>query len=551
MVKNRKQKAEGRRQSLVFFMPFPFRTAFSCLRLLPSAVCLPPSAFRLLLSAFRLLSSAFCLLLSAFCLLPSAYGFPLTCEISELQPRHRSLKVSCQATLPPGRAQVKFAEDFAGIQRLSERVFSLRVKDSNGAPLSPEIQGMGVFFLTLKERAQRVTISYELRLARALDPGEYPLTSSLSQEFGFLLLDDLLPRLSVAGEKPAAEKSERLGLKITLPSGWQLATTEQQRGEVFEIPDQSRAVFFLGQLREQQLNLNGRQLRLAITGRWNFTDEQAARLVESIAREQSALMGGLNPSEGEERFLITLAPYPIPLTGLRSSALTRHHTIVMMLNPASDSTAGPARTLAHYARHLAHEMFHYYLPGTLNVRENFDWFWEGFTRYVALVTLQRLKLISLREYLDALGDEYEVYAFNPARARLSLVAASPEKFANLANYELVYRKGMLVAGLYDLELRWQSEGKKNVVDVIRELYQKYARHGLEIGNREVLAELRRAGSFDRFISDDIEGTREIDLPAIIKTYGLVIERKPTSRPRIVAALKLSARQRAFLTLLVN
>ena len=520
MVKN------SRQLPVFFTLPFSFRAAFSFYRRLPAACCL---------------------LLFVLGLLPAVYSFPLTCEISDIQPRSRALKVSCSAALPPGRSQLTFAEEFAGLQRLSERVFSLRVKDSNGASLSPEIQGQGIYFLTLKDREQRVTISYELRLARALDPGGYPLTSSLSQEFGFLLLDDLLPRLSMAGEKSATEKTERVTLKLAPPPDWQIATTEQQRGDIFEIPDQSRAVFFLGQLREQKLNINGRQLRFAITGRWNFTDEQAARLVENIAREQSALMGGLNPSEGEERFLVTLAPYPIPLTGLRSSALTRHHTIVMMLNPNDH----PARTVAHYARHLAHEMFHYYLPGTLNVRENFDWFWEGFTRYVALVTLQRLKLISLREYLDALGDEYEVYAFNPARANLSLVAASSEKFANLANYELVYRKGMLVAGLYDLELRWQSEGRKNVMDVIRGLYQKYARRGLEIGNREVLAELRQAGNFDRFISDDIEGTREIELPAIIKTYGLFIERKPLSRPRIGVAPKLSAKQRILIAQLGN
>jgi len=501
------------------------------------------------LRARRVSAPTFFLLSTFYFLLSTSYCSPLTCEISDIQPRSRSLRVTCQTTLPKGRHQLKFTDEFAGIERLGERVYSLRASDSNGHALSPEIQGLGVYFLNLTDREQRVTISYELRLARALDPGGYPLVSGLGAEQGFLLLDDLLPRVSLAEANGSGEKADRVSLKITAPPDWRVATTEQQRGGSYEIPDPARAVFFLGRLREQTLNVSGRQLRVAIAGEWSFTDDQVTRLVEGIAREQSVFMGGLNPGEGDERFLVTLAPYPIPLTGLRSSALTRHHTVVMMLN-ANDN---PARTFAHYSRHLAHEMFHYYLPGTFNVRENFDWFWEGFTRYVAIVTLQRLKLISLREYLDALHEEYEAYAFNPARAKLSLVAASPEKFANLANYELVYRKGMLVAGLYDLELRWQSDGKRNVMDVIRELYQKYARRGVETGNREVIAELRRAGNFDRFISDNIEGTREIDLATTLRPYGLVIERTATGsgRPRIAVAPKLSARQRALIAQLGN
>src|SRR6185503_17872992 len=141
---------------------------------------------------------------------------------------------------------------------------------------------------------------------------------------------------------------------------------------------------------------------------------------------------------------------------------------------------------------------HFYLPNAFRIRENFDWFWEGFTRYTAFTTLLRLRLITLRDYLDALGEEYEAYSFNPLRARLSLIAASPDKFANPASYELVYRKGMLIAALYDLELRWQSGGRQSLMDVMRALYQTYALSGREVGNREVLAELAKSGNFAHF-----------------------------------------------------
>lgn len=495
---------------------------------------------RLVLRIFLLLS-----LLLSFPAFVSA--FPLTCEITAISSATRSMRVSCLATLTRGRYRLRFADEFAGMQRLSERIYSLRISEANGSRLTPEIHGLGIYFLSLNEREETITLSYEMRLGRALDPGSYPLTSSLGPEAGFLLLDDVVPRLCVAGENDCEEKPDRVRLKIVPPEAWRIATTEQQHDGFFDVPDQSRAIFFLGQLREQTLDVNGVQLRVAVAGQWSFSEGQAARLAAGIASEQASIMGGLPSDRRQEPFLVTLAPYPIPLTGLRSSALTRHHTVVMMLNQNDN----PARTFAHYSRHLAHEMFHFYLPGSFNIRENFDWFWEGFTRYVALVTLQRLRAFSLRQYLDALSDEYESYASNPMRTRLSLVAASPDKFANLANYELVYRKGMLVAGLYDLELRWQSDGKKNVMEVMRGLYQNYGLRGRETGNREVIAELQKAGNFERFIRDNIEGTREIDLAVTLKPYGFVIERGPLGRPRINVAPGLSARQRALMLQLGN
>src|SRR6185436_17150980 len=123
------------------------------------------------------------------------------------------------------------------------------------------------------------------------------------------------------------------------------------------------------------------------------------------AREQAVIIGGKEHGD----FLVTLAPFPQPLTGLRSSAVTIDHTVVLVLNPNNNVS----QSLKHYRRHLAHEMFHFYLPNAFHIRENFDWFWEGFTRYVALATLLEGRLITISEYLDALQNEDEAYGVNP------------------------------------------------------------------------------------------------------------------------------------------
>lgn len=370
-----------------------------------------------------------------------------------------------------------------------------------------------------------------------MDPSQYALVSSLGLDAGFLMLADLLPRLCAEGLDCGV--GNPLRLQIAPPLGWQIATTEKRREDFFEIPDQRRATFFLARMREKAMAIGVMNVRVAIAGDWSFSDEEVFTLAEAIAREQAAVTGGAERGS----FLVTLAPFPQPLTGLRSSAVTTGRTCVLMLNPSSEAAA----TFAHYRRHLAHEMFHFYLPNAFQIQENFDWFWEGGARYIALLTLARLRLIGLREYMDAIGAEYEAYWFNPLRDQVSLIAVSPEKFVSGANYDLVYRKGMLVAALYDLELRWQSKGKLNVTDVVRKLYRDYALRRREVGNREVLDEMNKAGNFSRLIRDDIEGVRDIDLSERVKRYGLVMEWEAAGRRRVrlKMATRLSKRQQAL------
>jgi len=468
---------------------------------------------------------------------PASYIPELACRFDRISPQNRTLNVSCAASLPAKKFQLQFTDQFAGVGGLSGRVYALKISEGKDLALPVEIRGDGLYLFSASGERRQVTISYEMRLARAMDPSQYALVSSLGLNAGFLMLADLLPRLCEDGSD--CNVGNLVRLQIAPPPGWRIATTEKERGELFEVPDPLRAVFFLARMREKTLAVGAMDVRVAIAGDWSFGDEEVFKLAEAIAREQAAIVGAAERGS----FLITLAPFPQPLTGLRSSAVTAGRTSVLMLNPNHDAAA----TFAHYRRHLAHEMFHFYLPNAFQIRENFDWFWEGGARYVALLTLARLRLIGQREYLDAIAAEYEAYWFNPLRNQVSLIAVSPEKFASGANYDLVYRKGMLVAALYDLELRWQSRGKLNMADVVRKLYRDYALRGREVGNREVLDEMGKAGDFARLIRDDIEGVRDIDLGERVKRYGLVMEWEAAGRgrARLKMATRMSVRQKAL------
>jgi predicted metalloprotease with PDZ domain len=470
----------------------------------------------------------------------------LACRIFNISPASRSLEVACTASgLSGPKVEIRFLDSFAGIERMSDRIFKPRVRDSAGAPLQLEIRGGGLYSFNLPASGGAISLSYEIHFSNALEPAQYALASNLGSEGGHLMVTDLIPRLCPPGGSTAA-CGNTLRLRVEAPSGWKLATLATMVGrnsDWFEITDRESAVIFLGQFRERVIKVtdkSGGSIRLAIAGLWPFTDQQVEELVGAIARDQAQQMQGTEAGD----FLVTLAPFPIPMTGRRSSGLARGHSIILLFNPGSD----PKLALKHYERHLAHEMFHFYLPNAFRVREDFDWFWEGFTRYFALTTLLRTHQLEAKDYLEALEEEYAAYSANGKRGELSLIVAAPDRFGNPESYEIVYRKGMLVAALYDLELRWQSKGKHSLSDVMRALYQNYGRRQREVGNKEVIAELLRQGNFKLFVRDYIEGTREIELASTVAAYGFVVDpgTTPRSRPQLVVAPKLSDHQRELI-----
>jgi predicted metalloprotease with PDZ domain len=477
-------------------------------------------------------------LLSLFTLLTfavSAQSPQLSCVVDRISTAQRSLHVSCELSgLRAGKINLQFTDQFAGIAGLAERVRGLQIiNPATGERRKPEILGDGAW--SFDSLSGPGTLEYEVGLARAYDPGQHALVSSLGLESAVLMPGDLLPELC-QGEACARVRR----LKIHSPDGWQIATTERLGKDAYDIPRPERAVFFVARMRRSSDSGGKNRFRSAIAGTWSFPDNEVFRLVDAVGREQAAMV----ESSEQGSYLAILAPYPQPMTGLRSSAVTIGRTVVLMLNESEI----PAASFPHFRKHLAHEMFHYYLPNAFHIRENFDWFWEGFTRYIGILSLCRLQAISTQEYLDFIGTEYDSYAANPLRLQVSLIEASPEKFAGPATYDLVYRKGSLIAALYDLELRRQSQGKSDVTAVIRALFQSHALKDLEIGNREVLEELRKPGQLADQIRDDIEGVRPIELEKRIKSFGMLIEtgRQTGWKTRLVLSPRISDRQRQLI-----
>src|SRR5215813_6741668 len=65
---------------------------------------------------------------------------PLACRVFNISPSSRTLEVACTASgLAGPKVEMRFVDSFAGVERLSERIFKPRVRDSAGSPLQLEI----------------------------------------------------------------------------------------------------------------------------------------------------------------------------------------------------------------------------------------------------------------------------------------------------------------------------------------------------------------------------------------------------------------------------
>lgn len=432
------------------------------------------------------------------------------CAVTQISPQSRTLAVRCEASLPGKQMEIVFRDRYAGLGGLGARISSLEVFNASD-PAAP------------------LVFTYQVNLAAPIEPGGYALASSLGSEAAVLYASDLFPVLQAPDDPPVSLSH----ISIDPPEGWTIAAASG------DMVDTDKAVYVLGRLREHSFAIENMRWRVVTTGDVSVEDAEVHRLAEAIARVQAGMIGGSRSGD----HLVAIAPFPLPLTGLRSTGLARGRSIALLVNPGD----GQMQTRTHLARHLAHEMFHVYLPNAFVISENFDWFWEGFTRYAALLTLLDAREISLQDYLDALQIEFDAYATNPLRAQISLVSASPEKFSSAAHYEIVYRKGMLAGAIYDLELRRQTRARKRLPDVLKALYRDYALTGRAIGNREVIAALRASGDFARFIGDYIEGVREIDPARDLNVYGIEADRRfSRGRGRLRVSPKLNAAKREII-----
>lgn len=418
-----------------------------------------------------------------------------------------------------------FVQNYADVSGLGERIENFKLFDENGAEIALKKFIAGEF----EAEKSAVSFSYEVKIKPPVQPTAAAHVSWLSDSHGLLTANDLFPQNF---EKYAAN------LSFKLPDGWKILTTETRSGEnAYKVQTIEKAVFLAGKnIREKSFAAENTNLDFAFAGEWQFTDEDAAAMAREIFAEHRKTFGAAPFS----RARIFLLPFPQNVDFDRWRAETRGSTVTIISAP----TAFKSNALNRLHEQLRHEIFHLWLPNSLNLSGNYDWFYEGFTFYQALKTGVRLNRIRFEDYLSTVARGFDLTEALTRRRSVSLVEASEKRWQN--SVELIYAKGTIAAFLCDAELLRESKGKRDLDSIFREIFEKH-RHPnkREDGSAAILRILKRRTEIVPVIEKYIEGDSKIEWQNDLAAFGIEAQ-KISGATVLKVAAKPNGRQKDLL-----
>ena len=401
-------------------------------------------------------------------------------------------EITIQAHLFSPSRMWSFRNAYAGILKIAERIDRFR---ANGVYVRMIAMGE---FRSSKDATQ---IDYVVRFRRP-SPAEVAYVSWLTEDHGFLMFADLLP-----------QGLEAISVEMAVPNGWtiQSAIAPDLDG-IYQVSDPDDAIFFVGRSIRKSAK---KELDSYVTGTWPFKDSLAVNAASRVLDKYVALTGFKLPAKP----VIMIAPLPVATGSTKWRAQTRGSTVLLLMDPQAQ--------IANWKGQLeiifTHEVLHLWVPNALPLEGDYDWFFEGFTLYTALLTALELKAIDFKEYLDTLGRVYDSYLSYPHD--LSLIEASERRWTN--PWPVVYDKGMLVAFLYDLMLRKESAGKTTLANLYRELFSLPADR---VNANEVIISLLTSSPAAReLVKKYVEGNQELELEHVLQELH-------AGKPRLLKSL---------------
>ncbi len=396
------------------------------------------------------------------------------------------VRIRVQSVVP--RREWSFRNAYAGVLGIAERVEQFHAFGIEGEDTGAKKIATGEF----RTAVDVSTIEYVVKLPPP-SAAEISHVSWIVGQSGFLMLADLLP-----------EQLADISLSFSLPVGWSTqATIEPDANGKYSVAQPDDAVFFVGRsLRKQAKRVGGSPFETVIDGTWPFEDAVVLKAASKVLERYLALTGFRLLSKSA----VMIAPLPVAVGSVKWRAETRGSAVVLLM----DLNAPVKNWAGQFGIIFTHELLHLWVPNSLRLAGDYDWFFEGFTLYTALVTALELKFISANEFVATLGRVYDSYLSRPDD--LSLLDASERRWTT--GNATVYDKGMLVALLCDLEIRRNSGGKRWLGNIYKELFARWATQPAN-GNDVIIQLLSSTPAGADLVKSYIEGQRELDLKPLL------------------------------------
>ena len=392
---------------------------------------------------------------------------------------------------------LSFTASVAGHRDIAKRIRGVEIFDQQGAPVpfrklidSEYLAEGGVF-----------SWRYEVDLAPLKDVNAAAHASWISGEKGILMLADILPIM----------KSPRGRLKLRVPSGWNIFTTETSSiDDVFDIENAGNAVFAIGRGWQSGRPLEPKSnMGVLVTGERHFTPAEAAEMAQEIFLELKSVFG----EEPVGRNQVILSNFPMGSSSGQWQAETRGRNVTIISSDMPFKT----QSLQRLHEQLRHELFHLWIPNGVNLTGNYDWFYEGFALYESLKLGVAVNRIRFEDFLDTLSRAHTID--NAGSQRTSLIQMSANRFSG-ANTQ-VYARGMLVGFLCDISMLQQSKGKRSAADLLKELFGKHRKPTAPAeGNTAVLALLKSNPNLVPIVEKYIAGSDKLEWASELAGAGI-------------------------------
>jgi len=388
-----------------------------------------------------------------------------------------------------------FRNAYAGALDLAKRIENVQARRANEL-IPVKTVAAGEF----RSEATANSLSYTVKIPPGR-PGDLAHISWLTKDRGLLMPSDLLPESLATGGKVSVD--------FELPKGW-VVNSPSKDGNRFSQSELDNAVFLLGpSIRAMSKSIKGMELRLIVDGAWEFSEKKVLESAGKVLDWYYELTGFRLRSKPT----ILLAPLPTSNSDARWKAETRGSTVVLLVNPH----ASIKNWIGQLGIIFTHELFHLWIPNSLAFTGDYDWFFEGFTLYVALQAALKLKLIKFKESLTTLARVYDSYLSYPDNS--TLIEASESRWTSSA--PLIYDKGMLVAFLYDLTVRLESGGKVSLLDRYRRLFDQSVNEPTN-ANDVIIRLLSSSPATEGFATSYIQSRNRIELEKVLTSFGLLL-----------------------------
>ncbi len=188
-------------------------------------------------------------------------------------------------------------------------------------------------------------------------------------------------------------------------------------------------------------------------------------------------------------------------------------------------------------------------------RENYTsllWLFEGFTSYYDDLMLVRSGIITEADYLKLLSKIINGVLRGAGRSKQSLADSSFDAWTKYYRQDenspnaivSYYTKGSLLALALDLTIRKATDGKKNLDDVMRTLWQQFGRdfyaraltgrqQGVNEAQVEAIVEQLCGFKMKAFFDRYVRGTADLPLSDMLTEFGILFEdKRSNSKPSL-------------------